>query len=289
MRVYVLKQFEELAEDNTSGATELIHRLVALCETLAFGYSVQDIRDGFDLLDRSQRSMPSFHAVLHILRNEFLPTLREGGENEAAINYLVSLQKILDQSGEIIAVNFLAKFDAPVSILTFSRSSTVSTGLKRLAAKGLLRHLSVLEARPMYEGLKTLRDCQLLGVPGTLFVDAAMNEGLSRADCCVIGADSVSADGFLLNKTGSHPLALCCRERGVPLYVLCDSLKFSPQLRADIPVEDRPDEEVVRKLKTDTFTVWNKYFEWVPVELISAFITERGVFSPDQLSKLVTE
>ena len=64
---------------------------------------------------------------------------------------------------------------------------------------------------------------------------------------------------------------------GIPLYVLCDSLKFSPQLRNQILVEDSPGEDVMHRETLDTFTVWNRYFEWIPIELVTSFITERGV------------
>jgi translation initiation factor 2B subunit (eIF-2B alpha/beta/delta family) len=66
-------------------------------------------------------------------------------------------------------------------------------------------------------------------------------------------------------------------------------LKFSPQLRDEIVVEDSPQSDVVEKRKQDTFEVWNRYFEWMPVDLVTAFVTEQGVFAPDQLSKLAGE
>ena len=284
----MLTQFQDLAADHTSGATELIHRLLAVCEGCAFGDNLCDLEEGLAMLEDAQQSMPSFHAVLNILKIEFLPRLIEGGEISDAIGYLASLRKVLDESGGAIARFFVQLFHGPVRIATLSRSGTVIFALKLLLEDAMLDHVSVLEARPMTEGLKTIREFNGL-VPATLLVDAGMTEALARADCAVVGADCVSADGYLLNKTGTYPLALCCRERGIPLYVLCDSLKFSPQLRDQILVEDSAEEDVVHRDRDDTFTVWNRYFEWIPIELVTSFITERGVFSPDQLSRLAGE
>ena len=284
----MLTQFQDLAADHTSGATELIHRLLAVCEGCAFGHSLSDLDEGLTMLENAQQSMPSFHAVLNILKVEFLPRLVQGGENSDAIGYLASLQKVLDESGGAVARFFVQLFHSPVRIVTISRSGTVLSALNLLLAEKLLDHLSVLEARPMSEGLKTIREFNGR-LPSTLFIDAGMTEALARADCAVVGADCISADGFLLNKTGTYPLALCCRERGIPLYVLCDSLKFSPQLRNQILVEDSPGEDVMHRETLDTFTVWNRYFEWIPIELVTSFITERGVFPPDQLSRLAGE
>ncbi|MBN1447518.1 MAG: hypothetical protein JXA28_06275 [Bacteroidetes bacterium] len=285
----MLQQFQDLANDNTSGATELIHKLLALCENCAIGYHVEPLREGFELLEQSQLSMPSLHAVLHILKSDFLPKLHEDEETADAIQYISSLEKILSESGERIAELFAGKFGDPQQAVTLSRSSTVVASLLRLHKKELLHRVYVLEARPMLEGHRTIRDMTEKGITATLMIDAAMAVALAQADFAIVGADSVSADGYLLNKTGTFPLALCCRQLEIPIYVVCDSLKFSPQLRADILVEDKPGDQLLDRSEKDRFAIWNRYFEWTPVEYITEFITERGIFSPDQLSALAVE
>ncbi len=285
----MLDSFRELADDNTSGATELINRLLALCECCALGEAFGEVEEGLAMLETAQMSMPSFHAVVNILKSEFLPKLVPGEDTAEAISYLASLQQILSESGATIAVRFAERFSVPVRILTLSRSSTVILALQHLISAGLLAHLYVLESRPLNEGVKTLRDCVHDGARGTLMADAAMMEAVRQVDCVIVGADCVSADGFLLNKTGTHPLAIICRAKGVPLYVLCDSLKFSPQLVEQTCLEARPPSELVALQPDDSFEVWNTYFEWTPIDLISAFITERGSFTPDQVSGIAAE
>lgn len=285
----VLKEFEQLAADNTSGATELIRILLALCESCAIGYRFQELREGFAMLEHEQKSMPSFHAVLQILKSEFLSKLREDDETADAIAYLSSLEKILTQSGEQIATMFGDLFTDTVSVTTISRSSTVLAALYRLHELGRIAHVFLLEGRPLFEGRRSARDLHDHGIATTLMVDAAMAEAVSRSDVVVVGADSISADGYLLNKTGTYPLALCCAMLQRPLYVLCDSLKFSPQLHTQIPVEEHPGRELLDADEKEEYRIWNRYFEWTPVETVRAFITERGVFHPDQLSALAGE
>jgi translation initiation factor 2B subunit (eIF-2B alpha/beta/delta family) len=149
-----------------------------------------------------------------------------------------------------------------------------------------IRHLYVLESRPMLEGVKTIRDFDSRGISCTLLVDAAMTEGVQNSDLVIVGADGISADGFLLNKTGTHALALVCQVYEKPLYVLCDSLKFSPQLREDIILESHPPEEVVERDDGDRFAVWNRYFEWTPMDRVTGFITEKGIYPPDEITQL---
>ena len=163
------------------------------------------------------------------------------------------------------------------------------SSLLRLHEKKLLEKVYVLEGRPMTEGHRTIRDLNESGVHATLMIDAAIAVALADADIAIVGADSISADGYLLNKTGTFPLAISCKEFDIPLYVLSDSLKFSPQLRAQILVEDRPGDELLSRGETDTFAIWNRYFEWTSVDFVTEFITERGSYTPDQLSALVGE
>jgi len=285
----MLKEFQELAQDNTSGATELIHRLLALCENCAMANSFDEMRDGLDLLDEAQISMPSLHTVIHILKSELLPSLDSETGMEAALGYILSLQRILEESGATIASNLAEKLKGPTSILTMSRSSTVIASLKHLHSVHKLSQLYVLESRPVNEGWKTIRDCSGFGIKSTLLIDAAMTEALRKSDCVVVGADSVSSAGYLLPKTGTNALAICARELEVPVYVLCDSLKFSPQTREHVVIEARPVEEIIELQAADKFNVINRYFEWIPIQYITAFITERGAFPPEKLSSLSAE
>ena len=53
----------------------------------------------------------------------------------------------------------------------------------------------------------------------------------------VLGADSVRANGDVVNKVGSYPLALVAREARVPVYVLAETLKIAAP---DFPLQLEP-------------------------------------------------
>lgn len=253
------------------------------------GYRFSELREGLTLVEQSQQSLPSLVAVIQILRNELLPRLRDGEENTEGISYILSLQHIIEESAEAITRNFAAHFRQPQRVLTLSRSGTVISALTALAETEMLARVFVCESRPMNEGVKTARDLASKNIPVTLLVDSAMSEAIKHVDCAVTGADCISADGFLLNKTGTLLLAMLAKEKGIPFYVVCDSLKFSPQLRENIYVEDQDEAEVADVSDVEGITVWNRYFEWVPVDMVKEFITEQGVLRPDQLSALAGE
>src|SRR5579859_3800255 len=65
------------------------------------------------------------------------------------------------------------------------------------------------------------------GLAVTLVADAACGVFIGEATCVALGADSVRSDGSVVNKVGSYPLALVAREAGVPVYVLCETLKIA--------------------------------------------------------------
>ncbi len=283
-----MQQFHELAHDSTSGATELIQRMLGIVESLVLAGQPGTIEDGLAYLQNYQLSMPSLHAVVNTLQRDLLPLARDPKKTTDALEFIASLQQILDDSEKAIARNFLNVLKEPVKVLTFSRSSTVVGALRNAHEAGKISHLYVLESRPLLEGVKTVRDCALWGIPCTLAVDAAVGELVQQVDCAIIGADGISSDSFLLNKTGTLPLAVCCREFDVPLYVLTDSLKFSPHQRDEIPLEEHPESEVIEKSRKDAFKVINVYFDWTPISLVSRFITENGIAAPDAIDKLIS-
>jgi methylthioribose-1-phosphate isomerase len=41
-----------------------------------------------------------------------------------------------------------------------------------------------------------------------------------QVDCVIFGADRICANGDVINKIGSYPLAVCARENGIPVYVV---------------------------------------------------------------------
>ena len=76
------------------------------------------------------------------------------------------------------------------------------------------------EARPLNEGVRTARRLAEKGVSVTLITDAQMGLFVREAEAVVVGADSVLPDGSLVNKIGTHLLALAAREAKVPFYVM---------------------------------------------------------------------
>ncbi len=139
----------------------------------------------------------------------------------------------------------------------------------------------VMETRPRAQGARlTTWELRRLGIPHKLIADSAAGLLLQRglADLALAGADRVCANGDVVNKVGTYPLALLCRERRVPFYVAAPSSTRDPGTPSgeDVKIEERAAAEITNFAPPGT-EAWNPAFDVTPAALVTALITERGV------------
>ena len=108
---------------------------------------------------------------------------------------------------------------------------------------------------------------------------------VGEADVALVGADSVLADGSIVNKIGTNLLALAAGDAGVPCYVVCDTSKFDVMnFLGKTPVlEEKEPTEVAEGLRF--VQVRNPYFEVTPARLISAIVTEFGEMEVEDIRR----
>jgi methylthioribose-1-phosphate isomerase len=138
-----------------------------------------------------------------------------------------------------------------------------------------------LETRPRAQGARlTTWELRRLGIPHRLIADGAAGLLLQRGmvDVAISGADRVCANGDVVNKVGTYPLALLCREHGVPFYVAapCSTIDDSTPDGGAVVIEERAPEEVTTFAPAGT-EAWNPAFDVTPARLVTALITELGV------------
>jgi len=148
------------------------------------------------------------------------------------------------------------------------------------------------ETRPLLQGARlTALELAANGIPGRLLPDGAAGGLLARGlvDGAFVGADRIAANGDFANKVGTYPLAVLCRENGVPFYCVAPTTTVDPGTRdgAAIPIEQRDPDEVRafggRAVAPRGFPVENPAFDVTPARLVTALITERGVLrAPDR-------
>jgi len=161
--------------------------------------------------------------------------------------------------------------------------------VRSLHRRGLLRHVTVDETRPLLQGARlTAWELARDGIPYEIVVDAA-GPGLIAAgavDAVVVGADRIAANGDVANKVGTYPLALAAARHDVPFVVAAPESTFDVRVRngAEIPIEERAVEEVVTlgavRTAPSGARARNPAFDVTPAELVTAIVTESRVLHP---------
>lgn len=159
-------------------------------------------------------------------------------------------------------------------ILIHSSSSTVSRILERLAEGSF--SAVVTEARPGLEGWNVAAALASRGVEVTYITDAQAGIFIHDVDLVLFGADSVLADGALVNKTGSRLIALAAREAGVPVLVAAESFKCTGLSAAEVELEEKSGSEL-RPPPVPGVRARNVYFDVTPVELITTYLSNEPI------------
>ncbi|WP_436347173.1 ribose 1,5-bisphosphate isomerase [Natronorubrum sp. FCH18a] len=185
-------------------------------------------------------------------------------------------------------------------VMTHCHSTDALSCLEAALDDGKEIEAIVKETRPRKQGHITARQLRESGVPVTLIVDNAARRYLDQADHVLVGADSIAADGSVINKVGTSGLAVNARERGVPVMVAAQTIKLHPDTMTGhtVEIEMRAENEVVSDEERadiggeqdgEGVTVENPAFDVTPPRYVDAIVTERGQFPPESIVILMRE
>lgn len=174
--------------------------------------------------------------------------------------------------------------------LATSELGTATAPMYLAHAEG--RHFRIYadETRPLLQGARlTSWELKRAGLDVTLICDdmAASTMAAGLVDLCIVGCDRVAANGDFANKIGTLGVAVLARHFSVPFYVACPSstIDFATARGGGIPIEERAGEEVTsfgaRRTAPEGVKVRNPAFDVTPHELVTGFITEKGIIGPD--------
>jgi methylthioribose-1-phosphate isomerase len=154
---------------------------------------------------------------------------------------------------------------------------------------GRVRRLWVDETRPLLQGSRlTAWEARRAGIPHVVLPDAAAGSLFSAGeiDLVVIGADRICADGSVVNKVGSYPLAVLAHAHGVPFVVVAptSTIDLATACGTDVEIEHRAADEVTSYAGTavapEGTAVYNPAFDVTPARLVTAVVCESGVARP---------
>ena len=278
---------EDVAEDTDHGAATLsLFALECLRDEAALFATGR--RDGgwsalVDVAERLLAARPAMcvvanriNRVMDAADDERTPAVVEQRAHEACHRAVRA-----DAAAGANARSFLA--DARVA--TLSRSGTVLDAL----TSGTPAAVLVAESRPGREGIGVAEELAAdLGDDGvTVTSDAAFPSELATwdADVLLVGADTILADGRVLNKVGTYPAAAVAEREGVDVVVVAATDKISPGTTA--PRESRDPAEIYDG--TGAVDVRNPTFDLTPASLIDVVSTEDGSADGEGVRSIAAE
>jgi len=158
------------------------------------------------------------------------------------------------------------------------------------------KKISVLagETRPVLQGARlTVWELMQDKIPVTLITDnmagSLMKQG--KIQLCLVGADRIAANGDVANKIGTYSVAVLAKAHNIPFYVAAphSTIDMATPSGDKIPIEQRNPKEVTAlhggpSIAPAGVDVLNPAFDVTPANLITAIITERGVFKPSEIA-----
>ena len=156
-----------------------------------------------------------------------------------------------DWLGERIAGPIAVQTHCNAGALACVEWGTALGVVRALHERGALAHVYVDETRPLLQGARlTTWELREQGIPHTLVADAAGPSVIARGlvDAVVVGADRIAANGDVVNKIGTYPLALAAHRAGIPFVVAApeSTIDAGDRTGADVPIEIRDEDELTR-------------------------------------------
>ncbi len=232
-------------------------------------------------LDRFKKQVnkESFFKLIEILEKEALKIWEE------------------DIDGNLRMAEFGNKLLPEGGILTHCNTGALATGGYGTAL-GVIRKtfetkkkilVFVDETRPFLQGARlTAWELSKLKIPYKIITDNSAGFLMKKGEisAVIVGADRIAKNGDTANKIGTYSLAVLANYHGIPFFVAAPSSSFDLKISngGEIPIEKRSPLEVLTcfksKIAPPKAQAYNLAFDITPADLITAFITEKGVIYP---------
>jgi methylthioribose-1-phosphate isomerase len=231
---------------------------------------------------------------------------RERGVEEVKRNLVKAARQI--HADDIAANKQLGRHGAKLlgdarRIMTHCNAGALATAgygtalgvIRALKESGKPVEVWVNETRPLLQGSRlTAWELKKEKIPATLVTDNMAGYLMQKGsvDAVVVGCDRVAANGDVANKIGTYSVAVLAKRHGIPFYVAgpTSSIDINCPSGREIPIEERNAQEIShifgRALAPKGIKTFNPAFDVTAQDLISAFITEKGVIHPPYLKNI---
>ncbi|XP_037506991.1 translation initiation factor eIF-2B subunit alpha [Rhipicephalus sanguineus] len=171
------------------------------------------------------------------------------------------------------------------TILTHSFSRVVRDTLFAAAEDHKHFTVYVTESAPDYSGRQLYEALEERGISVTVILDSAVGYILEKVDVVLLGAEGVVESGGIINKIGTYTMAMCAKEKNIPIYVLAESFKFArkyPLNQKDLPDEQKYPSD--RRNGNTDLSKEHPMIDYTPPAYITLLFTDLGILTPSAVS-----
>ena len=279
-----VQRIAQVREDREHGSRWLVRQAIIILRDIAASATTAPderprlLRQAGSELARARPAMFALAgAVIRILGSSDNPDEIARAAERLLHEYDTAVDRITDHTRPLLHG----------TLMTHSLSGTVMEVLT--ACSSTIEQAIVLEGRPRYEGREVALTLRKAGIATTLITDAQADIFLPRCRAVIVGADSVLANGDILNKAGTALLAWAAHGHSVPLYVLCETLKIATYTwKGDLTQLEEKEAEEVWEHPAGGIAIHNFYFDHTPARLVTKLITEQGIISKQDIRQTVS-
>ena len=253
MHAQIAERVERVAQDDLHGASWLAKEAVEAV-VLAIDLGEDPVEVGRELV----AARPAMAAIPGALGR----VLASGRTPEQIVEEAHALVAARERAAKAIAVLLQPYLQGVV--MTHSASGTVREALEHTPPDKVICTVS----EPVGEGRGLVEDLRAANISADLVADEDGPRAAKTVDLLLIGADTVFRDGSLINKVGTNDLTKAAKEAGKPVLVACEVIKVAPAEPRE-PGEER--------------------FDLTPPEQIDSYVTEEGIFRPDEIAVLIDQ
>lgn len=192
--------------------------------------------------------------------------------------------------------------------MTLGHSKTVEAFLKAAARKRKIT-VVVAETAPTFSGRSLALALSSSSIPTLLVPDSAIYSLMSRISKVILGTHIVHADGSLVAISGSLPMSKVAKAHNVPVIVVTGMFKVSNEfayygetgnLLEEMdnaspaePLDNHNEQDSGASVDVETLMdkceVITPYWDRVPQDLVSLFITNIGAHPGSMIFRLLKE
>jgi len=287
-------------EDNIFAINEMIVRgapAIGISAAWALYQSALQRRDMVKSAGSLLRTRPTARDLFYAVEK----IQRIGADIPKIKHFCSQLERDVIECCRAIGINGSSLIKNGMTILTHCNAGALATvewgtalaPLRISHQKGIEFNVYVDETRPRLQGSKlTAWELAMEGIPHSIIVDnaAGLLMYMGSIDLVITGADRITKEGYVANKIGTYEKAVLAKENKIPFYVAAPFTTFDLSLSKgnEIPIEYRDGKEVtllenILLCPQDSPAV-NPAFDVTPPKYITGFITEKGIFKPEEIS-----